>query len=55
MILLIIPVIVGITRIIRGVHYPSDVLGGMIIGVFAGLVGFVVSTKLVPVISDKSE
>ena len=50
--LLLIPIIVGITRIIRGVHYPSDVLGGMIIGFFAGLVGFVVATKKFPVTSD---
>ena len=50
--LLLIPIIVGITRIIRGVHYPSDVLGGMIIGVFASLVGFVVATKKFPVTSD---
>jgi len=53
--LLIIPIIVGITRIIRGVHYPSDVLGGMIIGVFAGLVGFVAAIKMFPVISDKTD
>ena len=53
--LLIIPVIVGISRIIRGVHYPSDVLGGMIIGVFAGLIGYVVSTKMFPSKSSKSE
>ena len=43
--LMIIPVIVGITRIIRCVHYPSDVLGGMIFGIIAGLIGYVVSTK----------
>ena len=55
LLLLLIPIIVGITRIIRAVHYPSDVLGGMIIGVFAGLVGFVVSTKLFPLTSDKTE
>ena len=53
--LLIIPIIVGITRIIRGVHYPSDVLGGMIIGIFAGMVGYVVATKWVPVKPDESE
>lgn len=53
--LLIIPIIVGITRIIRGVHYPSDVLGGMIIGVFAGLVGFVAAIKMFSVISDKTD
>jgi undecaprenyl-diphosphatase len=48
---MIIPIIVGFTRIIRCVHYPSDVLGGMIIGIIAGLIGFVVVTKLLPVIS----
>ena len=53
--LLIIPFIVGITRIIRGVHYPSDVVGGMIIGIFAGLVGCVVAIKLFPIKSDESE
>lgn len=47
--LLIIPTIVGISRIIRCVHYPSDVLGGMIFGVAAGLIGYVVATKLFPV------
>ena len=53
--LLIIPFIVGITRIIRGVHYPSDVVGGMIIGIFAGLVGCVVAIKLFSIKSDESE
>lgn len=51
-VLLVIPVIVGITRIIRCVHYPSDVLGGMIIGVVAGLIGYVVATKVMPVTPD---
>ena len=52
--LMLIPVIVGITRIIRCVHYPSDVLGGMICGVIAGLIGYVVSAKLSPMLSGKS-
>ena len=52
--LLIIPVIVGITRIIRCVHYPSDVVGGMIIGIIAGLIGYVAATKIIPAISNKS-
>jgi undecaprenyl-diphosphatase len=46
--LFIIPVIVGITRIIRCVHYPSDVVGGMIFGIIAGLIGYVVSIKVIP-------
>ena len=53
--LMIIPVIVGFTRIIRCVHYPSDVLGGMIIGILAGLIGYVVATKRFPARSAKSE
>ena len=54
-VLLLIPVIVGITRIIRCVHYPSDVLGGMIIGVFAGLIGYLAAAKGIPLISRKSK
>lgn len=49
--LLTIPTIVGISRIIRCVHYPSDVLGGMIFGILAGLIGYMVATKLLPATS----
>ena len=51
--LMIIPLIVGITRIIRCVHYPSDVLGGMIIGILAGVIGCMAATKWIPAISGK--
>lgn len=54
-VLLIIPIIVAITRIIRCVHYPSDVLGGMIIGVFAGLIGYTVAKKRFPTTSGISK
>ncbi len=54
-VLLIIPIIVAITRIIRCVHYPSDVLGGMIIGVFAGLIGYAVAKKRFPTTSGISK
>ena len=43
LLLMLIPIIVGCTRIIRCVHYPSDVLGGMIFGILAGLIGYLVS------------
>lgn len=46
--LMLIPVIVGFTRIIRCVHYPSDVVGGMIIGILAGLIGCFVADKKFP-------
>lgn len=51
--LLVIPVIVGITRIIRCVHYPSDVVGGMLIGIFAGLIGRLAAVKLLPLLEGK--
>ena len=38
--LMLIPVLVGISRIIRCVHYPSDVLGGMVFGIASGLIGY---------------
>lgn len=53
--LFIIPVVVGISRIIRCVHYPSDVVGGMILGIVAGLIGYVVSIKFFPAIPEKSQ
>lgn len=40
--LMLIPIVVGCTRIIRCVHYPSDVLGGMILGILAGVIGYLV-------------
>ena len=41
--ILIIPIVVGCSRIIRCVHYPSDVLGGMIFGIAAGLIGYLIT------------
>jgi len=46
--LMLIPIIVGFTRIIRCVHYPSDVLAGMIIGIVAGLIGYLLVEKVLP-------
>lgn len=40
---MIIPIIVGLSRIIRCVHYPSDVIAGMICGLLTGLLGIGIS------------
>jgi len=32
--LIVVAVLIGISRIYVGVHYPSDILGGMSVGVF---------------------
>jgi len=39
-------VLVGISRIYLVVHYPSDVLGGMLVGILGGVLGYVVMRKL---------
>jgi len=52
--LLLIPVVVGSTRIIRCVHYPSDVLAGMIIGIAAGLTGYLVTRHFFLIKGEKA-
>jgi undecaprenyl-diphosphatase len=36
----------GVSRIYLVVHYPSDVLGGIITGTIAGILGYLIMTKL---------
>jgi len=43
---LVFGVLMGISRIYLAVHYPSDVLGGIVVGSSAGIVGTVISNIL---------
>ena len=36
----------GIARIYLVVHYTSDVIGGLIVGTFAGIIAVIVAKKL---------
>ena len=39
-------ILMGIARIYLVVHFPSDVLGGIIVGIFAGCLGVLIASKL---------
>ncbi len=43
---LLFPVLMGIARIYLCVHFPSDVVGGMIIGIIAGSIAVLIAAKL---------
>ncbi len=45
---LIFAVLMGVSRIYLVVHYPSDVLGGLIIGTIAGVIATLVSENVIP-------
>lgn len=38
--MLIVALLIGISRIAAGLHYPSDVLGGVAIGIFSGTLAY---------------
>jgi len=38
--------LMGISRIYLAVHYPSDVLGGIVVGFIAGFIGALIAAKL---------
>ena len=44
---LIFGILMGISRIFLVVHYPSDVLGGVVTGTIAGIIGTLI-TMLIP-------
>ena len=43
--LFIIAILVAISRIGIGVHYPSDVIGGAMLGIFSGIVAYLIVHK----------
>ncbi len=45
---LIFAVLMGVSRIYLVVHYPSDVLGGLIVGTIAGVIGTLISENVIP-------
>ena len=41
----ILAVLAGISRLYLGVHYPTDVLGGAVIGIITAVIGYFIVTK----------
>ena len=39
-------ILINISRIVAGVHYPSDILGGMVVGIFTGCIVFYFAKKI---------
>jgi len=45
-------ILMGISRIYLAVHYASDVLGGIVVGLVAGSIGYFICTKIPAVFYD---
>lgn len=45
-ILFVIAILVAISRIGAGLHYPSDVIGGTMLGIFSGILAYLATHKL---------
>lgn len=47
--------LVGISRLYVGVHYPTDIIGGFIIGMFTGFIAKLIVEKIGQAIAKKKE
>jgi membrane-associated phospholipid phosphatase len=47
--------LVGLSRIYRGVHYPSDVVAGMLIGILGGLIAFLWLNRASPPAENREQ
>lgn len=45
---LILALVVGIARVMAHVHWPIDILGGLVLGAIAGWAGYLLAMKLFP-------
>ena len=50
---LIIPFVMGFTRIYFGVHYATDILGGLIVGTIAAEISVLIVSRIFPVVLNK--
>lgn len=49
----LLPIIIGISRVFVGVHFPVDIFAGWIVGVIVGLITYFIVTKLADKIMQK--
>ena len=50
---LVLAIIIAFTRLYLYVHYPTDVLGGILIGIISGFIGYKIAMKIQTYMSGK--
>lgn len=51
--MLVFSVIMGFSRLYVGVHYPTDILGGMVLGILYGLAGYYLGRFVIRKIEER--